>query len=215
MLKPSDNVIIYIDFDGTISRSDVLNHLLDSFTKGKWLPIDKEYLEGKISSRECISRQVALMGHVPTGAMLRKAEEIGIDPTFKDFIQNCKKSNIETKILSDGLDFYIKQLLDKFGITDICIKSNRYIGSGRVEFPYHDESCRRGCGNCKKNHIRADSFSIYIGDGSSDFCAAAQCNLVFAKKSLAKHLGKQGLSFVPYNDFNDVSEGLKGKGLFC
>jgi 2-hydroxy-3-keto-5-methylthiopentenyl-1-phosphate phosphatase len=55
---------------------------------------------------------------------------------------------------------------------------------------------------------------VYIGDGANDFCAARQCNLVFAKKSLAQHLKKQNLSFAAYKDFNDVKKNLIGRGLF-
>ncbi len=157
----TNKIKIYIDFDGTISKTDALNHLLDAFTDGKWLPIDERYLNGEISSKECISGQVAFMNNVSTDTMLRKAEEVGIDPTFSNFVDRCRKSKIKTEILSDGLDFYIKHLLARSGVQNIPIKSNHYAGSGKVYFPYNHQLCEKGCGNCKKFHIGTGLFTVY------------------------------------------------------
>lgn len=201
--------VIYIDFDGTISNTDVLNHLLEAFTDGKWLPIDEKYLAGEISSKECISKQVSLMSETTDLEILEKAEDISLDPYFRGFVDYCIKHEYKFKILSDGLDIYINHLLEKEGIEGIEVMSNKFLGSGIVEFPYHYKLCKKNCGNCKKGHVEQDKFTVYIGDGSSDYCAAKQCSLVFAKESLSKHLEDNNIEHIQFNNFKDIIANLE------
>ncbi|OQA52652.1 MAG: 2-hydroxy-3-keto-5-methylthiopentenyl-1-phosphate phosphatase [candidate division WS2 bacterium ADurb.Bin280] len=202
--------VVYIDFDGTISTTDVLNHLLEAFTGNQWLPIDEKYLAGEISSKECISKQVSLMSKATNREILEKAEEVGLDPYFKDFIKYCIKKEYKFKILSDGLDIYINHLLKAEGIEGVEVMSNKFIGSGIVKFPYHYKLCKKNCGNCKKGHIECSKFTVYIGDGASDYCAAKECNLVFAKNSLSKHLKNNNIKHIQFNNFKDITAYFEG-----
>ena len=49
----------------------------------------------------------------------------------------------------------------------------------------------------------------YVGDGWSDRCAAKAADLVFARGTLAEHLAAEGVAFEPFDDLNDVREGLR------
>ena len=46
----------FIDFDGTITLEDVVDRVLDRFASGEWKKVEREWVEGKIGSRECLSR---------------------------------------------------------------------------------------------------------------------------------------------------------------
>jgi 2-hydroxy-3-keto-5-methylthiopentenyl-1-phosphate phosphatase len=48
-----------------------------------------------------------------------------------------------------------------------------------------------------------------VGDGWSDRCAAKAADVVFARGSLAQHLTDEGVAYVPFEDMNDVREGLR------
>lgn len=45
---------IVCDFDGTISRADVIDNVLQRFADPSWEGIEQEWLDGHIGSREWI-----------------------------------------------------------------------------------------------------------------------------------------------------------------
>lgn len=197
-------VKIYVDFDGTISKSDIINFLLEKYADPIWLQLDKDYIDEKISSFECLTKQIALLEKLPDEKILESAKIVGIDESFMDFCVFCKNSNIDIEIVSDGLDIYINYLLEANNIKVKKVSSNIYKGYGRIEFPYDKKLCDKNCANCKKFHLDKDSFCIYIGDGYSDRCAAINADMVFAKNSLAKFLDGEGEKYFPFESFADI-----------
>jgi 2,3-diketo-5-methylthio-1-phosphopentane phosphatase len=202
--KNENPVKIYVDFDGTISKSDIINFLLERYADPVWLQLDKDYIEEKISSSECLTKQIALLEKLPDEKILESAKMVGIDETFKDFCRFCESKNIDIEIVSDGLDIYIDYLLKANNINVKKVSSNIYKGYGQIEFPYNEKLCEKNCANCKKFHLDPKSFCIYIGDGYNDGCAAVSANIVFAKNSLAKFLNNKGKDFFPFKSFTDI-----------
>jgi 2-hydroxy-3-keto-5-methylthiopentenyl-1-phosphate phosphatase len=84
-------------------------------------------------------------------------------------------------------------------------------GRASISLPYRDEACER-CGTCKRNQMlvrSADSdVIVYIGDGVSDFCAAAHADLVFAKGALETHCREENISYRRFRGFDDVRSDL-------
>lgn len=202
--KSYDFVRIYTDFDGTISKQDIINTILDRYADPIWLELDEKYLSGKISSRECLSKQIALLQDVPNEKILEIAREVGIDESFKSFCSFCLENKIDIEIVSDGLDIYINHLLKLNGIVVKKINSNIYRGNGIIEFPYNKHLCDKNCANCKKSHFDDKSFIVFIGDGKNDICAAMNSDLIFAKGSLANYLKTNGKDYYHFDSFLDI-----------
>ena len=81
----SVNIEIFCDFDGTITKQDTIDLLLERIGEKSWLEYEKLWLEGKIGSRECMSKQIPLLqGGFKN--IIKVLEEVKIDETFKDFI---------------------------------------------------------------------------------------------------------------------------------
>ena len=146
-----------------------------------------------------------------------------VDPYFAEFINFCEENNFEVVILSDGLDYYIQNILRREKFDYIKTYSNKLeFGENNkmiLSFPYEDEECKI-CANCKRNHVinhsGDDEISIYIGDGYSDVCPAQFCDFIFAKRSLLKFCEKNRISYYPFTTFRDVQkrvEALKNKPL--
>ncbi len=197
-------VKIYTDFDGTISRRDIINSVLDKYADLSWLELDKLFLKDKISSSECLTGQIALLCDLPDKNILEIAETVGIDKSFIPFFNFCAGNKIDIEIVSDGMDIYINHLLKINNIKVRKINSNIYKGQGIVEFPHNKCLCEKDCANCKKSHLDIKSFIVYIGDGKSDFCPAMSSDLVFAKGSLEKYLRKNQKEFYSFESFSDV-----------
>ncbi len=198
-MKPkSENKLVLVDFDGTITKNDVGALLFDSFSGEKSKRIVSEWLKGKISSKECLQKECELIEITKT-QLKNFALSQKIDEHFPGFVDLCKRRSPESgsvgmdlAILSDGLDYYIKIILQKYHLEDIPFYSNtlKFAGKKLVpEFPYFERGCGN-CGNCKKYHLknlrRPKQKVVYIGDGLSDKCAITEADFIFAKND-AKH----------------------------
>lgn len=208
---------IFIDFDGTITKKDVGEHMFLEFGD----PVAAKeiialWIEGEITS---IDTWTMLCKTIPS---FHKPEfdafldTIEIDEYFSSFVDYCSLHNFEVAILSDGLDYYIEYLLKKNNIHSVKVFSNKLTFNENNEliplFPFRDEECKT-CANCKRNHILDstgdDEYSFYIGDGLSDTCPAQYSDFVFAKNSLLKFCEKNGVNFFPFRNFSDVQNRIE------
>ncbi len=207
---------VFIDFDGTITTEDVGEKFFLTFAdKEKSYAIVREWLDGKITSRETWERLCALVKNLDKEKFDAFIDEITLDPYFIDFVQFLEEHGTEPIILSDGLDYYIERILKNHGLSHLKFYSNKMIFDGdgcRPEFPYTDEECNL-CANCKRNHVIAnsadDDFTFYVGDGFSDACPVQFCDFVFAKKTLLKYCEKNRITFFPYATFRDVKKRME------
>jgi 2-hydroxy-3-keto-5-methylthiopentenyl-1-phosphate phosphatase len=209
-MKPeSENKLVLVDFDGTITENDVGALLFNSFSGEKSKRVVSQWIKGKISSKECLKRECELI-EITKKELKNFALSQKIDEHFCDFVDLCKRKMMELAILSDGLDYYIRLILKKYHLEDIPFYSNtvRFENKELVPgFPYHDKGCGN-CGNCKKYHLqnlrKAGQKVVYIGDGLSDKCAIGEADYVFAKNDLKTFCQKKKMDYFEFKDFRDV-----------
>ncbi|MFH1700221.1 MAG: MtnX-like HAD-IB family phosphatase [Candidatus Zixiibacteriota bacterium] len=209
-------IMVFSDFDGTISTSDVGNRLFHHFSEGKSEEAVHRWRLNEIDSRECLLQEAAAMRNVTKTELFEFVDSFEIDPSFFDFVEYLGRKNISLYILSDGLDIYIYRLLIKYNLNGLRVFANSVqLVEGRFElkFPYYDNSCG-GCANCKGYHIRnlrqPDGRAVYIGDGKSDVCALGEADIIFAKDYLAEYCREHKIEFLPFNDYSAISEMLAG-----
>ena len=210
--------LILCDFDGTISVQDMGYVLVTQFASSEWESIDRDFRERKIGSKEAYSRIAKILsGDEPT--ILRFIQEHShIDPSFPTFYEYCHEKGIDIKIVSDGLDFYIKKILEIHHLSEIPFYANctHFLrGDGiEISFPHSEEECGL-CGTCKKKLIqkhRKDYDSIFfVGNGLSDRCAAQEADFVFAKDFLYNYCTEQDISCHFFNYFHEILGDLKKK----
>jgi len=94
---------ILCDFDGTVSTLDATDELLERCAEPEWKDFEREWRDGVIGSRECMSRQVALID-ASERDLNRVLDSITIDPAFPPFVAQTRDRGLELVIVSDGLD---------------------------------------------------------------------------------------------------------------
>src|SRR5260370_26594034 len=104
------NDTVFVDFDGTISRADVVDAILEKFAGREWLRVEEEWRAGRIGSRECLRRQMALVRGTPA-AIDALVDGIGIDEGFVALLDACASGGVPAHIVSDGFDYCIRRLL--------------------------------------------------------------------------------------------------------
>lgn len=208
-------MIVFCDFDGTISKRDVGNRFLHHFSNGAADQVVRAWQEGRINSRECLVQECDL-AKATEEELTRFFSNESLDPHFPHLVKLLRENEIPLIVLSDGLDFYIQILFEKYGLEGIEFYSNHLeIAGDRLipHFPYYEAGCGE-CGNCKLYHFQRLypqlKPRIYIGDGLSDKHVAELADVLFAKGDLARICDQEGIEYQPYNDFGDVVRGIRG-----
>jgi len=208
--------IFFIDFDGTAAQEIASERLLERFAQGDWQAWDVLLAKKKISLRECVARQFSML--VGSQAeMTRFCErDLYLREGFADFMSHCRSRKHTVVIVSEALDFMIKAILNREGFGEIPVYSDRALfqeGFVKVEFPFAHADCSCRAGICKKSQVlahrdRAD-VSVYIGDGTNDFCPAQETNIIFARRRLAEAYQAHQIRYYPFEDFYQVTRTLQ------
>ena len=200
---------ILCDFDGTVSVEDITDSLLERFARPGWQTIEQAWRRGEIGSHDCMAEQVALLD-ASREEIDAHLDTMMIDRAFPAFVDRVEHAGIPLSIVSDGLDYAIHRILDAHGLGRVPIVANRLEAAGprgwRLDFPFGSAGCRSG--NCKcacaARARDGDRRVLLIGDGASDFCVAAEADLVFAKHRLIEHCRSAGIPYVPVTGFADA-----------
>ena len=208
--------LILCDFDGTISLRDMGYVLLNRFSSGDWKAIDREFCEGKIGSKEAYSRIAKIIKGDEESVLHFVRTHSDIDPHFVSFYSYCRERGIDVKIVSDGLDFYIKTLLELHRLSEIPFYANctRFHPGDKMEFsfPFASEECGL-CGTCKKKLVQIhrneyDSI-LFVGNGLSDRCAAREADFAFAKDPLYSYCIQHDITCHFFETFHEILFDLK------
>lgn len=202
------------DFDGTISPRDIGAALADRFSPagaaGR-LPLLDEWLAGRAGHRELTEAQCALLSLTEDEA-LEFTRTFRLDPHFAPFVREALGRGDAVMVVSEGLDFYVRDHLARAGFPDLPWAANHAVFEGgrlRVEFPFADPACP-SCGNCKAQHVRRyrgrGFHTVLVGDGTSDRHGAAAADTVLARGSLLEWCRAEGRAHLPFADFGDVAE---------
>jgi len=202
-------IAAFIDFDGTITFEDTTDAILERFADERWHDIEREWIAGRIGSRECLSRQIDLVRAFPE-EIDDFAHAAEFDETFPEFVAFCRQHNIDLNVVSDGFDRVARTVLAGAGLADVGIISNHleWLGADRwrLGFPYSRGDCQSSAGNCKCSTLtgRGETLSVLIGDGRSDICASGIADVVLARDSLAVHCRSANRRFSQFTNFASV-----------
>ena len=203
-------LIFFLDFDGTISEQDVCNAMNLEFAGPAVIKINEEWERKEITTAQCAQRILELFTAGPE-ELRQFFSAVNIDATFPDFLNWAETNRASVYILSDGYDLYIDCILKQNGLS-LPYYANKllYDGSWRIEPLNNNRECSQ-CGVCKKILIEelsgnsGQTLKIYVGDGYSDICPAPVCDLIFAKDKLADFCRREGISYYPFLNFQEIT----------
>ena len=197
-----------LDFDGTIAPDDPTDRLLDQFADPEWRTIEAEWQAGRLASRECMQRQVALLRATPR-QLFAAIRDVEIDPGFYRFVSFCHSHGVDLTIVSDGFDRVVRTVLRRARLP-IRFFANTLQWQGgdrwRLILPHGRSDCRSDAANCKCVHgTWSDGRCVVIGDGRSDFCMSVRAGYVIAKGALADFCRARRLPHASFRNFDDAT----------
>jgi len=203
---------LLLDFDGTITLQDTVDAILERFADPSWREVEREWTKGKIGSRECLARQVALIRATPE-EINALVDTIEIDPGFGAFMSVCSELGYSVTIVSDGFQSNVARVLARANIQCASKASSLvYLGNRRwrLESPFAQRFCDEGNSTCKcAVEAGYAGPTILVGDGRSDFCVAEKTDFVLGKGTLAKRCEEEGIAHAPIANLSDAVKLLR------
>ncbi|MDP4161873.1 MAG: 2-hydroxy-3-keto-5-methylthiopentenyl-1-phosphate phosphatase [Bacillota bacterium] len=212
-------VVIYCDFDGTITEKDNIIAIMKKFAPNGWETVKDQILSREVSIRKGVGE---LFSRVPSSLkedIKRFAlENLRIRKGFKEFVTFTRENNIPLYIVSGGIDFFVLPALEEFGPFDaIFCNGSDFSGENiHILWPHScDSLCENDCGCCKPSVIRklghSDSLKIVIGDSVTDFEAAKQADFVLATDFLKEKCEQWEINHQGFETFYDCIDAIKNR----
>ncbi len=140
-------------------------------------------------------------------------------PGFATLVKTAGETGSSFKVVSAGLTFYIRALLDAGQFRDIEVIAatatplGADCGPFRYDYPVRQDGCDPAGAVCKCKSIMeakaAGMKTMFIGDGlRSDACAAAAADVVFARGRLLAYCRDNDIPATPFDTFDVVAEFL-------
>ena len=203
------------DFDDTAAVQNVAELLLNRFGDPTWTDVRQQFRDGRmnlkeyqeITFRNIRADRSAMQHFVKEHATLR--------PFFTEVRQFCRVHEIPLAVVSQGLDFYIEALLERYGFVDVPIYAvDTSFDHGRISYHYnHVYPGRESQGNSKalivEQFQQQGYFVVFAGDGASDQEASRQADMVFAHRTLARFCETEGIDYTPFRDFKSILLALR------
>lgn len=206
---------VFIDFDNTITRGDVLDGVIERFADGDtWRSLEDDWIAERIGARACLDGQLRTL-RATWPEFTHHLNQATLDPGFTTLLALAERAQIELTVVSDNFDLFVGHILHRHGLDHVAVRANHLEHHGdRVvpSFPFANPACP-GCAHCKKTHFvprHADPRRvIYIGDGRSDLCPARHADIVFAKAGLLAQLRRENIACHPFDGLAQVADAIE------
>ncbi len=216
-MSDNNKTLIQCDFDGTLTPDDVSFLILDAFGSPEWRQVLQDYKEGKLTVAG-FSRRAFATVKVSEATLLRFIrEKARVRPRFNELRDYCHDKGLKLVVVSNGLDFYVRSVLENSGASDIeSFAATTKFGGDGIESGYsgpHGEPLEDGFKSAYLRSFREQGYRvIYVGNGFSDVAPAQEAYHVFAIDDLLTACRELKISHTPFRDLGDIVRGLEKLG---
>ena len=203
---------MFCDFDGTISKSDLITSIANEFAGQTGRAIVDRVQRRELSIQSGVE---AIFHSIPSSRLPDIIDYTRsltvIRDGFDELVQGCISRGWMFAVVSGGLDVFVDPVVEPYR-DSIKVFCNHLDDTGEhlairwmVEC---DADCDGGCGLCKPSVLRQFRSQIQaevvIGDGVTDLKAAAEADYVFARDRLRRACDEQGISYWPFESLSEI-----------
>ncbi|KAI9224451.1 HAD-like domain-containing protein [Blastocladiella britannica] len=215
-------IVVFSDFDGTISMCDTGNALIDAcMGLARRMELDEDIIHERRTFRDAV-REMWRSVTLDEAGVKRALDGIIVDPDFAPFLAYCDASGIPVTVLSSGLDTLVNPMLrDALGerAETLMTVTNRGVidADGVWDIEYIDSSPHGHDKAASMTRLLAEMvvgsrpLVVFVGDGVSDIQCARKCDRLYVKRGLElhKYCLTHDLPHVPFDTFANVLADLK------
>lgn len=205
---------VYTDFDGTITLRDCNITLAAAFHSPEVSAEHRRtFLDGRTPLWAALDASLRSCA-IPLDTAIRYLlERVPIDPTFAAFDAYCRTRDIPLHVVSAGLHEVVSAFLAAAGL-DVPVTANQAcVLKGGFGLSPLSAECPTGVDKAAivAAGRRAGYTTVFVGDGLSDRLAVREADVVYAKDDLARFCAAQGVTFVPFERFEDIQRHLEAR----
>lgn len=221
-LDTNPKIILFTDFDGTVTWQDSNDFLTDNYGMGpeKHKELTEKIMDGTVTFRDAFREMLDSVKEPFDKCVEILLNNIDLDPGFKDFYFWAEKNNVPVVVVSSGMEPLIRELLAKLvgeSAKDIQIISNTVDvkDDGSWSIVYRDPKTEYGHDKAKSLRPYAEKkerpMLLYAGDGVSDISAAKETDLLFAKKGcdLIEYCKKHNIPFYEFESYKTIHKNVE------
>ena len=213
-MDTNNRYLLQCDFDGTVTEEDVSFFLLNTNAGEGWHQLLEDYRGARISVGEFNRRAFAMISSGKKELLAQMRGFTRVRPGLKELAAYCDGHNIRFVVVSNGLEFYIRAVLEEYGLGHLEVHASeneftpgglkvKYLGPDGVEL---DTGFKE---SYTRHFLGQDYRIIYAGDGFSDVIPARQCFRVLATAELLEACRAENLACMPFTDLFDVIRALE------
>src|SRR2546423_13884071 len=102
--------VVFLDFDGTITRRDVVDAILETYADERWMEIEKQWRAGRIGSRDCLRAQMALV-RATREQLDALVDSVEVDLGLAPLLETCARRHLAVNVVRDRFDYCIPRVL--------------------------------------------------------------------------------------------------------
>lgn len=203
-------VIIFCDFDGTITADDTIEAFMQLFIERDIREIGYEMARQGYTVKRAIS---TMMSQIPVERYKEQTgffDQLAVRDGFGQFLDHCHSVGVPVVIVSGGIEQMVERTIAPWREEVLAVYSAKVDLSGthaRIYSHYESETEMVS----KPSIMKEFSYekAICIGDSYTDLEMAALSDVVFARDRLAEYLDTSEVAYYPYDDFHDIIKQLK------
>ncbi len=202
--------IVFCDFDGTISSTETFIEMFIEFAPDVFTEVATPMMNKEISIRDGVKIIVESIPSSKYSDILKFTKARKVRPGFEEFLDFLNSKGVPFVVISGGLQGMVKTKIGKYENKIHAM----YAADVSTDEEYLKVISDYEGGTelvAKADIIKQYEFEecISIGDGFTDITMAKVSDLVFARDSLATTLDEMNLSYMKWNDFNDIRQHLE------
>ena len=198
-----------MDFDGTITDRDCLDVLFKRHLES-YPSVLQAMRSGELRHGEAVRRGIAGLPIPREQALSEFAAAAALRDGFAAFLRRLLAGGGRAAVISAGFREGIESVWRREGLPETLLFGGELLerplnGLGlQLHAAFGDcELCgRRACKGPIVDGLRGPGDHVVaFGDGRRDLCMARRADLVFARAALARSCEREGMAYVPFEDF--------------
>lgn len=204
--------VIACDFDGTITCTDTLHLLVETFGDGSiWRDLHPRIMDGSMSVEDAMQTEMSSVRVDRETAVAYVRDHAGLRAGFAEFVAFLQERGYPLVVMSNGFRTLIDEFLGSRGFGDLEVHAHdcRFDPDGPVIVWSPRGTvctlCNRPCKRHDLARVRGDARVVYVGDGLSDRCVAQAADVIYARNGLADYLTDIGVEYRPFETFHEIT----------